>query len=35
MIKYNIDNIRKLVGHKVDLDFIQTNPICRFESTTH
>jgi phenylalanyl-tRNA synthetase alpha chain len=32
MIKYSIGNIRSLVGHKVDLDFINTSPICRFES---
>eukprot|EP01120_Amphizonella_sp_Union-15-10_P012337 TRINITY_DN5459_c0_g1_i1.p1 TRINITY_DN5459_c0_g1~~TRINITY_DN5459_c0_g1_i1.p1 ORF type:complete len:514 (+),score=123.47 TRINITY_DN5459_c0_g1_i1:40-1542(+) len=31
MIKYGIDNIRKLVGHKVDLKFVETNPICRLE----
>ncbi|KAI8056984.1 tRNA synthetases class II core domain (F)-domain-containing protein [Syncephalis plumigaleata] len=29
MIKYGIDNIRDLVGHKIDLDLIQSNPICR------
>lgn len=29
MIKYNIDNIRKLVGHKTDISFIQSHPICR------
>ena len=33
MIKYSIGNIRSLVGHKVDLDFINNNPICRFESS--
>merc|ERR1711971_209463 len=29
MIKYGIDNIRDLVGHKVDLDMVQKNPLCR------
>ena len=29
MILYKIDNIRDLFGHKVDLDMIKTNPICR------
>lgn len=29
MIKYGIDNIRALVGHKCDLGMIQSNPICR------
>ncbi|KAI5660966.1 hypothetical protein M9H77_20289 [Catharanthus roseus] len=29
MILYGIDNIRSLFGHKVDLDLIKTNPICR------
>lgn len=31
MIKYGISNIRDLVGHKVDLQMVQTNPICRLE----
>jgi phenylalanyl-tRNA synthetase alpha chain len=31
MIKYNISNIRDLVGHKVDLHMIQNNPICRLD----
>lgn len=31
MIKYKIPNIRDLVGHKVDLDMIQSNPICRLD----
>uniref|UniRef100_A0A6B2L333 phenylalanine--tRNA ligase n=1 Tax=Arcella intermedia TaxID=1963864 RepID=A0A6B2L333_9EUKA len=31
MIKYHIKNISKLLGHKVDIDSIKTNPICRFE----
>ena len=29
MILYGIDNIRDLFGHKVDLDMIKSNPICR------
>jgi len=29
MIKYGIDNIRDLVGHKVDLGMVQSNPLCR------
>ncbi|EFC44935.1 phenylalanine-tRNA synthetase family protein, alpha subunit [Naegleria gruberi] len=29
MIKYSVDNIRDLVGHKVDLGGVQKNPICR------
>lgn len=29
MILYGIDNIRDLFGHKVDLDLIKSNPICR------
>merc|ERR1712241_1275989 len=29
MIKYKIDNIRDLVGHKVDLNMVQENPLCR------
>jgi phenylalanyl-tRNA synthetase alpha chain len=29
MIKYGIDNIRDLVGHKIDLAMIQNNPVCR------
>jgi phenylalanyl-tRNA synthetase alpha chain len=29
MIKYSIGNIRQLVGHKVDMDFINSNPLCR------
>ena len=28
MIRYGISNIRDLVGHKVDFDFITTNPLC-------
>ena len=29
MILYGIDNIRDLFGHKVDLEMMRTNPICR------
>ena len=31
MIKYGIDNIRELLGHKVDLDMVYKNPICRLD----
>lgn len=31
MIKYGVSNIRELLGHKVDLDFIENNPAVRFE----
>lgn len=31
MIKYGIQNIRDLVGHKVDLAVVQANPICRLD----
>jgi len=31
MIKYKIDNIRELVGHKLDLDFVTTHPIVRLD----
>jgi len=31
MIKYKVSNIRDLVGHKVDLNMVQTNPICRLD----
>jgi len=31
MIKYGIDNIRDLVGHKVNLKMVQDNPICRLD----
>ncbi|KAJ0121366.1 phenylalanyl-trna synthetase alpha chain [Diaporthe amygdali] len=30
MIKYGISNIRELLGHKVDLNFIERNPAVRF-----
>ena len=29
MIKYGIDNIRELVGHKVNFEMVYSNPICR------
>eukprot|EP01028_Stygiella_incarcerata_P012996 TRINITY_DN81027_c0_g1_i1.p1 TRINITY_DN81027_c0_g1~~TRINITY_DN81027_c0_g1_i1.p1 ORF type:complete len:555 (-),score=143.69 TRINITY_DN81027_c0_g1_i1:79-1575(-) len=29
MILYGIDNIRDLMGHRVDLHMVETNPICR------
>ena len=31
MIKYKVDNIRELLGHKVDLNFIESNPAVRLE----
>jgi len=31
MIKYGINNIRDLCGHKIDLNVVQANPICRLE----
>ncbi|RMJ25047.1 hypothetical protein PHISP_04066 [Aspergillus sp. HF37] len=31
MIKYGVSNIRELVGHKVDLNFIESNPAVRLE----
>ncbi|KAL4966246.1 phenylalanine--tRNA ligase subunit alpha [Aspergillus stella-maris] len=31
MIKYAVSNIRELLGHKVDLNFIETNPAVRLE----
>ncbi|XP_012270058.1 phenylalanine--tRNA ligase alpha subunit isoform X1 [Orussus abietinus] len=33
MIKYGINNIRDLVGPKVDLQMVHDNPICRLEKT--
>ena len=30
MIKYGIDNIRDLVGHRVDLAMVRANPLCRY-----
>ncbi|KAG7925196.1 hypothetical protein KL925_004673 [Ogataea polymorpha] len=31
MIKYAVSNIRELLGHKVDLDFIENNPAARLD----
>ncbi|KAF2010543.1 hypothetical protein BU24DRAFT_427660 [Aaosphaeria arxii CBS 175.79] len=31
MIKYGVSNIRELLGHKVDLGFIQSNPAVRLD----
>jgi phenylalanyl-tRNA synthetase alpha chain len=31
MIKYGISNIRELVGHKINVDFVKQNPICRMD----
>jgi len=31
MIKYKLDNIRDLCGHRVDLQMVATNPICRLD----
>ncbi|CAG85765.1 DEHA2C01298p [Debaryomyces hansenii CBS767] len=31
MIKYGVSNIRELVGHKVSLDFVETNPAARLD----
>ncbi|KAI9592635.1 tRNA synthetases class II core domain (F)-domain-containing protein [Syncephalis fuscata] len=35
MIKYGIDNIRDLIGHKIDLELIQSNPICRLDKSSN
>ena len=32
MIKYGINNIRELVGHKVNLQMVYDGPICRLDS---
>uniref|UniRef100_A0AAQ4RRZ6 phenylalanine--tRNA ligase n=2 Tax=Gasterosteus aculeatus aculeatus TaxID=481459 RepID=A0AAQ4RRZ6_GASAC len=32
MIKYGINNIRELVGHKVNLQMVYDSPVCRLES---
>ncbi|XP_078285637.1 phenylalanine--tRNA ligase alpha subunit isoform X1 [Rhinoraja longicauda] len=32
MIKYGINNIRELVGHKVDLQMVYDSPVCRLAS---
>lgn len=31
MIRYGLDNIRDLVGHKVDLHMVYSNPVCLLE----
>lgn len=33
MIKYGINNIRDLIGPKIDLKIIQSNPICRLDKS--
>lgn len=32
MIKYGINNIRELVGHRVNLQMIYDNPLCRLDA---
>ena len=34
MIKYGYKNIRDLVGHKVDLDMVRKNPLCRLDQSS-
>lgn len=31
MIKYGLNNIRDLVGSKVDMEMVHNNPLCRLE----
>mmetsp|Transcript_20796 Transcript_20796/g.50878 ORF Transcript_20796/g.50878 Transcript_20796/m.50878 type:complete len:556 (-) Transcript_20796:131-1798(-) len=31
MVKYGLSNIRQLVGHRLDIDFVRTNPIARLD----
>ena len=31
MIKYGLNNIRELVGHKVNLQMVHDNPLCRLD----
>ena len=31
MIKYGLDNIRDLCGHKFDLNMGRQNPVCRID----
>lgn len=31
MIKYGINNIRELVGHKVNLQMVYDSPLCRLD----
>merc|ERR1712183_246370 len=33
MIKYGIQNIRDLMGHKIDLNLVYDSPICRLDET--
>lgn len=33
MVKYGINNIRDLIGPKIDLKINQVNPICRLDKT--
>lgn len=33
MIKYGISNIRELLGHQVDLNFVQRNPAVRLDKS--
>jgi len=32
MIKYGINNIRELVGHRVNLQTVYDSPLCRLEA---
>uniref|UniRef100_A0A1I8B1V5 phenylalanine--tRNA ligase n=1 Tax=Meloidogyne hapla TaxID=6305 RepID=A0A1I8B1V5_MELHA len=32
MIRYGISNIRELFGHRIDLQMVYNNPICRLDS---
>lgn len=32
MIKYGINNIRELVGHRVNLQMVYDNPLCRLDA---
>ncbi|NWH78921.1 SYFA ligase, partial [Piaya cayana] len=32
MIKYGINNIRELVGHRVDLQMVYDSPLCRLDA---
>ena len=29
--RYGVKNIRELLGHKVDLNFVESNPVVRLE----
>jgi phenylalanyl-tRNA synthetase alpha chain len=31
MIRYGLNNIRELFGHKINLSMVYKNPICRLE----